>query len=140
MVKIDCKGDDRDDLIRFVTDVRHPPYGHRSGIFSIAYELLREQRCSPDTADELNRLLAWFRENLSIPTKFTTSKYPRAKETAISWIRASARDHLVSLRRLSAVLDEIGIRTEELHTRRPGYVVYEDAYQVVAQPFSDTPS
>jgi hypothetical protein len=39
---------------------------------------------------------------------------------------------------MAALLERCGIPTEMLRTWRPGYVVYEDAYQVVAVPFRDT--
>jgi hypothetical protein len=38
-------------------------------------------------------------------------------------------------RELAAILEAHDIRTEMLTTDRPGYVVYEDDYQVVAEPF-----
>lgn len=34
--------------------------------------------------------------------------------------------------------DAHGIEVEVLHTERPGYVVYEDEYQVAAEPFTET--
>ena len=37
------------------------------------------------------------------------------------------------------ILNDNGLLTEMLNTRRPGYVVYEDDYQIVAYPFADTP-
>ena len=39
---------------------------------------------------------------------------------------------------MAAILGEHGIVVETLETERPGYVVYEDDVQVVAEPFSDT--
>ena len=36
------------------------------------------------------------------------------------------------------ILEKHGIVVEMLETERPGYVVYEDDVQVVAEPFSDT--
>jgi len=57
----------------------------------------------------------------------------------LSWIRASAQEHLNRLRRLAALAEAGGSVIDELRTTRPGYVVYEDAHQVVALPFADTP-
>jgi hypothetical protein len=39
---------------------------------------------------------------------------------------------------LAAVLEQHGVSVEMLRTSKPGYVVYEDRYQVVAVPFRDT--
>jgi hypothetical protein len=42
------------------------------------------------------------------------------------------------MREIVGILDAHGISVEVLHTARPGYVVYEDKYQVAAEPFSET--
>lgn len=36
---------------------------------------------------------------------------------------------------MAAILEEYGVPTRTLTTERPGYVVYEDDFQVVAEPF-----
>lgn len=126
------------DLIRFVTDARHAPYGHRSGILQAAYGLLADGGPADPQQAELRSLVDWFERHLAKPSRFTVSRYPRAQETAISWIRGSAREHVVRLRRLVALVEAAGIAVTELRTRRPGYVVYEDDHQVVALPFADT--
>lgn len=42
------------------------------------------------------------------------------------------------MRELAAVLHSYGIPVETITTTRPGYITYEDDYQIVAEPFSDT--
>jgi hypothetical protein len=37
-----------------------------------------------------------------------------------------------------AILENHGVWIEMLKTARPGYVVYQDEFQVVAEPFSDS--
>jgi hypothetical protein len=129
----------QDDLIRFVTNKRHPPYGYRSGIFVVAYHVWLEHRLAKVDQDELRALLDWFEEHLSMPPRFAASRRPHAESTAISWIRASAHEHMKRLRRLAAMIDAAGITVDELRTKRPGYIVYQDLHQVVALPFTDTP-
>jgi hypothetical protein len=129
----------RGDLIRFVTTSRHPPYGHRTGIFKVAYALRRESKLPQPDADELSALLDWFGDHLAIPWRFAASRNPRAKGTGISWVRASAHQHVTRLRRLVVIGETAGVIVEELRTTRPGYVLYQDAHQVVALPFVDTP-
>jgi len=123
-------------VLRFITSARHPPYGHRTGIFAAAYELTRQ----PDSqyADELSILLQWFADNLPAPDKLTRSRHPRAGETAISWIKDTAFEHIEKIRELTSLLEMNGVRCEMISTDRPGYVVYEDAFQIAALPFSDT--
>jgi hypothetical protein len=54
-----------------------------------------------------------------------------AKETSAEPIRL--------LRAISEVLERSGnFRVRVVVTTRPGYIVYEDEYQVVAEPFNST--
>lgn len=129
----------KEDLIRFVTDERHPPYGHRTGIFPSAYAARRNHWLNADGDEELCELLIWFADNLTVPDRFEASRRHNGDHTGISWIRASASEHMKRLRRLSELLHNIGVPVHELRTTRPGYVLYEDDHQVVALPFSDTP-
>ena len=124
--------------IRFVTRQRHEPYGHRTGIFRAAYRLWRDSTLTLAERDEVRALLDWFNDNLALPERLTASRRPHGRETAISWIRDSAGQHIAQLRRLAALLGQAGIAVDELRTMRPGYVVYRDPYQVVALPFADT--
>jgi hypothetical protein len=48
-------------------------------------------------------------------------------------------DDLIRLRRAAGLLDGAGVPVLELRTTRPGYILYEDDFQVVALPFRDTP-
>jgi hypothetical protein len=57
---------------------------------------------------------------------------------AIGWFKDSAHDYLRQMRTVCRVLNEHGIPTEMLTTDRPGYIVFEDTFQVAAVPFSDT--
>jgi hypothetical protein len=127
------------DLIRFVTHARHPPYGHRTGVVQAAYVLWHANSLAAREHAELRAILDWLKEHLALPERLSVSRHPRAESTALSWIRTSAQEHIVRLRRLSALAEAGGNVIDELRTRRPGYVVYEDAHQVVALPFADTP-
>jgi Arc/MetJ-type ribon-helix-helix transcriptional regulator len=127
------------DLIRFVTHDRHPPYGHRSGVVRAALALWRANILEARQQEALRAILDWLNEHLARPERLSVSRSPRAQETALSWIRGSAQEHLSYLRRLAALVGTGGAVVDELRTKRPGYVVYEDTHQVVALPFADTP-
>ena len=127
-------------VLRFVTQTTHRPYGYRSGVFQIAYELGRGHPTTSGLGGELAEQLAWFEENLAAPARLSVSRHPRAQETAVSWVKASAGEHVRRLRLLAALVEGMSdTRLDELRTTRPGYVVFEDAHQVVALPFNDTP-
>lgn len=126
-------------VIRFVTEWRHAPYGHRTGVLRAGYRLWRGNSLPEAERYELRTLLNWFNENLATPDRLATSRQAHGRETALSWIRASASQHVMRLRRMASIVGDAGVAVDELHTTRPGYVVYRDAYQVVALPFADTP-
>ena len=44
------------------------------------------------------------------------------------------------MRDFQRLLEAYGTAVKVIKTRRPGYVVYEDEFQVAAYPFSDTPT
>ena len=52
----------------------------------------------------------------------------------------SAHAHLERVRRLVALLESSVVAVEMITTERPGYFVYEDEFQIVAEPFADTPA
>jgi hypothetical protein len=126
--------------IRFVTAKRDSQSGRRQGLFYAAYEL--EARLDVSLADRnaLDEIHNWFSKNMWEPTRATRSSRPNRTATAISWFREEAIAHVSKMRELQAVLEKYGIFAETLRTTRPGYIVYEDKYQVVAYPFADTPT
>lgn len=85
-------------------------------------------------------IVEWFGEHLKKPTRFTASKPPfyRKKNKAISWFKDSAHEHLARIRELIAILEHHGISVRMLKSNRVGYIVYEDEFQIVAEPFADT--
>jgi len=46
-------------------------------------------------------------------------------------------EHLARMRELIAVLENHEVPVRIIKTTRPGYVVYEDEFQVVSEPFRD---
>jgi len=84
-----------------------------------------------------DQIRQWFNDNLEKPTRFTASKPPfyRKQSKAISWFKDSAHEHIARVRDLVAILQQHGVSVRMLTTDRVGYVVYEDQYQIVAEPF-----
>jgi hypothetical protein len=63
--------------------------------------------------------------------------YYRKRQNGISWFKATAEEHISKIRELIALLENHGVRVEMIKTTRPGYVIYEDNFQIVAVPFAD---
>jgi hypothetical protein len=73
------------------------------------------------------------RRALQLPSRRSIARRCRA----ISWFKDSATEHLARVRELVTILETHGVPVRMLKAQRVGYVVYEDEYQEVAEPFSD---
>jgi len=126
--------------IRFVSNNRDAQSGRRQGLFYAAYELEASGAASPGDIAALAEIHDWFGKNLREPTRASISARPHARAQALSWFKETATEHVSRMRDMQRILEGYGVFAETLRTRRPGYVVYEDDHQVVAQPFADTPT
>lgn len=130
-------------FVRFVVSRKDPDSEVSQGVFAAAYDLRHSGQLNPHEIEEMDDAVAWFAENLEKPSRFnrTTSKgFHRRVAKGISWFKPTATEHIDQIRRMAAVMDEHGWLVSMIKTRNPGYVVYEDDDQVVAEPFSDTPT
>lgn len=125
-------------LLRFVLMRSHPDTGVEEGIFGVAHQL-RGSLHTPDSDRRLlDDLLSWFEANLATPARFNRTKskgYYRRRTGGVSWLKPTAAEHITRMRALTIVLEENGYRVSQITTRTPGYVVFEDDHQVVAEPF-----
>jgi hypothetical protein len=80
----------------------------------------------------------WFRHNLKKPRNLSKSSKPHAKNVAISWFKDSAKEHIDKMRSLVNIFNSHGVITDMIRSERPGYIVYEDDFQVAAEPFKET--
>jgi hypothetical protein len=109
------------------------------GVFHAIWNLRDRGLLYPYEEDEHDSLRYWFNTYLRKPTRFTAAKPPYCgkKRKAICWFKDSAQSHIWQIWGLVAILQDHGIPVHILKTERAGYVVYEDEYQVAAEPFAD---
>jgi hypothetical protein len=122
-------------LIRFVVRQRDSDSQVERGIFHAAEDLWYQGRLTDEGQERVRELLRWFNRHLPVPDRFARSRRPSACKRAISWFKPTAGACLDRMQALAAVLHGHGCEVERLTTDRPGYVVYEDDYQVVAEVF-----
>src|SRR4051794_24019542 len=123
-------------FVRFaVTDLAESSQQQR-GVFTALYRLEREGQLAVDEKVWFGEVEAWFNQHLKPPDRFQLSSRPGAPRTAITWLKASAVEHVSRMRELVALLRHKDVQVDEFMTDRPGYVVYEDDHQVAAVPFS----
>jgi hypothetical protein len=126
--------------VRFVISENDEDSGRRQGLFQALSDLEDRGDLSHEEQQLFDQVYAWFRKHLRKPRSFTRSSKPHAKLVAISWFKDTATEHIRRMRALASILDSHGVQVEMLATARPGYIVYEDDFQVAAEPFSDTPT
>jgi hypothetical protein len=124
--------------IRFVIHQNDSESGRRQGLFQALSDLDHAGVLEPHEIDLYDEVYDWFKANLRKPRSFTRSSKPHAKKVALSWFKDTATEHVAKMRILAQVLDAHSISVDVIQTDRPGYVVYEDEYQVAAEPFSET--
>jgi hypothetical protein len=125
-------------FIRFVVHRLDQDSGRRQGLFQAAKELRQSGELSPHDHARLEEIGDWFDLNLKKPSRLSLSSRPHAKAQAISWFKDTAAEHVRNMRQIGSILETYGLVVVTIRTQRPGYVVYEDDFQVAAYPFNDT--
>jgi hypothetical protein len=117
-------------FVRFSTRNRHPGSGHRRGIFSAAYAVLRKDDTDAELASGVRAGLAWFEDHLAAPDL--------DEARAIFLFKSQARDCMKQIWSLIESLRDAGVWVEMQTVTKPGRIVYEDEHQVAAIPWADS--
>jgi len=128
-------------FVRFILTERHPDSGFEDGLFHTAYRRREDSAVSAADRIELNDCLEWFEKHVKVPDRFNRSRskgYYRRATRGIAWFRDSAAECIARMHRIKDVLERNGHQVTMLCETRLGYIVYEDDFQVVAEPFSET--
>ncbi len=118
-------------FIRFVVADRDARTGFRRGLIHAAERIRWE--FSPEQEVRYAAAYDWLNAELPVPRGFA------GNAQALSWYRDSAADCIACMREIAAVVEANDMPTAMLRTERPGKILYADAFQVVAEPFADTP-
>ncbi len=125
-------------FVRFVIHKNDRESGRRQGLFQAMSDLEHEGVLLSHEQEAYDEIYGWFRKHLKKPRSFTRSSKPHAKNVALSWFKDSALEHITRMYALAQILQAHGIVVETLRSERPGYVVYDDEFQVAAEPFKET--
>jgi hypothetical protein len=128
-------------FVRFVVSSRHPESGVSAGLFELAYTLRDSSDVAVSDRESLQNSLEWFENHLSTPVRFNRSKskgYDRRRTRGITWFRDNAAECIVKMHEIRRILEANGHPVTMIREERVGYVVYEDKFQVVAEPFAET--
>ncbi len=123
-------------LIRFITTEIHDCSRVAAGIFVAAYELRDSGRLPFYDQEALTEALRWFEFYLKRPYRFSRTMRPR-QPVAISWFKSTATDHISKIWEMVAILENNDVTVRLIKTITPGYIVYEDEHQIVAEPYAE---
>jgi hypothetical protein len=119
------------EYIRFVIGQKDDDSHVEQGIFSAAAQALDSQIVIGHDADHLNELRTWFNKNLQAPTAFGRGSL----HLGICWFKTASTEHISKIWEMIDILERNGIYVKKIRTNRPGYIIYEDEWQLVAEPF-----
>src|SRR6185437_2359865 len=122
---------EKPELIRFVIGRNDEDSNVEQGVFQAAARAIEWATVTGADADELNALFKWFGANLEKPTSFGRDKL----RLGICWFKTAATEHITRIWQMVRILERHGIYVKKIKTDKPGYLIYEDEWQVVAEPF-----
>jgi hypothetical protein len=120
-------------FVRFVVGADAENAVWLTGVISEA-RLLRDAGELYDYESErLEDIYDWFNEHLPCPPfqrKLCSGEWTR---DAVAWFRAEAGEPIRRMWDIVAILREHGVPVRMVTTKKPGKILYEDDYQVVAE-------
>jgi hypothetical protein len=119
------------EYVRFAIGRKDDDSQVEQGIFQAVALALEWQNITGSDAAELYELQKWFGENLKKPTSVGRDTL----RFGICWFKTGATQHISRIWEMVNILERNGIFVKKIRTDRPGYVVYEDEWQLVAEPF-----
>jgi hypothetical protein len=121
---------EKHEYVRFVGGRPDEESQDDRGIFHVAALAVEWQDITGSDADQLNERITWFSENLEKPASFGRD----ANRLGICWFKTGATEHISRIWEIVQILERNGINVKRIRTDKPGYVIYEDEWQLVAEP------
>jgi hypothetical protein len=100
------------------------------GIFHVVMLALEWKEITGPDADELNKLSGWFDKNLKKPASSGRDPLRRG----VCWFKTNSTEHIARIEEMAAILERNGVIVRKISTDKPRFVVYEDEWQLVAEP------
>jgi hypothetical protein len=115
--------------IRFVVGSESDSPRIQSGLFTEVSYLKKKGLLESYQVSIVNSTFEYFNKNLPCPPY----KKKNWSIDAISWFKDTATEYIDKMRELVVILEENNLIVRVLITDKPGMILYEDEYQVVAQ-------
>jgi hypothetical protein len=128
-------------FLRFVVQERSLESGYRYGFLRGAEAIRRRGSLSVHEDQRLAEIFDWFNRRLPVPSKYSRTRNASHKVSrCLAWFKDSASEHIALAREVKELLRQHDLVVETILTERPGFIVYDDEFQVIAEPFSETPT
>ncbi len=121
--------------IRFITQFINEDREAETGIFQALRHIRDNSLTHNDDVHKLKVLTGWFNVNLDKPTRFSNAGNKSPAAISLSWFKDIAKEHLLKINELIEILEKYDLIVERLTTKNPGYIVFQDEYQISAVPF-----
>jgi hypothetical protein len=122
--------------LRFTTRFINPYGEPETGIF-MALKFLRDDYAltTEEHTNQLKELSDWFSKNLDKPTRFSKGTSKVNADISLSWFTDSAQEHIQKMQHLIKIAERYDLIIDRIASKNPGYIVFEDEYQISAVPF-----
>jgi hypothetical protein len=120
-------------FVRFVVGTDADNAAWLTGIFTMARDLRDRGVLFTYEAERLQEIYDWFNEHLPCPPFQRMLGSGKWTRNAVAWFRADAKEPVGRMWDIVAILREHGVPVRMVTTERPGKIVYEYAYQVIAE-------
>lgn len=125
--------------LRFVIPNRSEESGYRYGFLRGAKVVQKRGVLADHEEKRREEIFKWFNKNLSVPSRVSRKRNASHKNhRGLAWFKDTALGHIRLAREVVELMRLHGVVVETVTTDRPGFIVYEDDFQVVAEPFSDS--
>jgi hypothetical protein len=120
-------------FIRFVEGSESENAARLTGLFMTAGNLDDEGGLDRHESEHLHAVFDWFQENLPCPPFRRNLDSGKWTSAAVCWFRPEAQAVISRMWDLVAILREHGVCVRLVRSRKPGKIIYEDKYQIVAE-------
>lgn len=122
-------------FIRFLSSEIDQHSQVAAGLFRAASKLRWTDELPDYEFDALSDLWNWF--NIHLKSPFDHLPRSGRYERAICWFKPTASEHLARAWEMTTILERNDVLIWTIRSRKTGYVYYEDAAQIFAEPFDD---
>ena len=120
-------------FVRFVVGTPSENPYWLNGVFERAYRLREEESLGRDRIERLAEMLDWFKQHLPVPPFDQVLAARRWSDRAVCWFRGIQNEPLRRMWPMVKLLQEGGTPVRFITTARPGRILYEDSFQIVAE-------